>query len=44
MNILFDTNVILDIAAKREPHYTASSKVFMKINNTFEYIISSQLL
>lgn len=34
MNILFDTNVILDIAVKREPHYTASSKVFMKINNT----------
>jgi predicted nucleic acid-binding protein len=34
MNILFDTNIILDIALKREPHFSASSDVFMKINNT----------
>lgn len=34
MNILFDTNIILDIALNREPHFVASSKVFLKIDNS----------
>jgi predicted nucleic acid-binding protein len=34
MNILFDTNIILDIALKRDPHFDASSKVFLKIDNS----------
>jgi len=33
MNILFDTNIILDIALNREPHFVASSKVFLKVDN-----------
>jgi len=30
--ILFDTNIILDIALKREPHYKHSSKIFELID------------
>lgn len=33
MRILFDTNVILDIALRRTPHYSASADSFLKIDN-----------
>lgn len=32
MRLLIDTNIILDIALKREPFYQDSSNVFKKIN------------
>jgi len=28
--VLFDTNIILDIALKRVPHYKASSELFVE--------------
>jgi predicted nucleic acid-binding protein len=34
MRILLDTNIILDIALKRKPHYSNSSKLFQLIDNT----------
>lgn len=34
MNLLFDTNIILDIALKREPHYETSELVFKKADNS----------
>jgi predicted nucleic acid-binding protein len=33
MKILFDTNIILDIALKREPHYKDSALVFKGTDN-----------
>jgi predicted nucleic acid-binding protein len=33
MRILLDTNIILDIALGREPHFTDSADVFKKIDN-----------
>lgn len=33
MRLLFDTNIILDIALNREPHYNDSADVFKKIDN-----------
>lgn len=33
MRVLLDTNIILDIALRREPHFTDSSCVFEKIDN-----------
>jgi len=33
MRILLDTNIILDIALGREPHFTDSASVFKKIDN-----------
>jgi predicted nucleic acid-binding protein len=33
MRILLDTNIVLDIALKREPYYSDSANVFKKINN-----------
>ena len=33
MRLLFDTNIILDIALKREPHYLDSANVFKKVDN-----------
>ena len=33
MRILLDTNIILDIALRREPHFTYSSEVFKAIDN-----------
>jgi predicted nucleic acid-binding protein len=33
MRLLLDTNIILDIALNREPHYKDSANVFKKIDN-----------
>lgn len=33
MRLLFDTNIILDIALKREPHYKDSASVIKKVDN-----------
>jgi predicted nucleic acid-binding protein len=33
MRLLFDTNIILDIALNREPHYKDSADIFKKIDN-----------
>jgi predicted nucleic acid-binding protein len=33
MRLLLDTNIILDIALKREPHFKDSATVFKKIDN-----------
>jgi predicted nucleic acid-binding protein len=33
MKVLLDTNIILDIALKREPHFSDSAKVFKIIDN-----------
>ena len=33
MRLLFDTNIILDIALKREPHYLESANVLRKVDN-----------
>lgn len=33
MRLLFDTNIILDIALSREPHYKDSADIFKKIDN-----------
>ena len=33
MRLLFDTNVILDIALNREPHHKNAIELFKKINN-----------
>lgn len=33
MRILLDTNIILDIALKREPHFTYSAQAFKAIDN-----------
>ena len=33
MRLLLDTNIILDIALKREPHYKDSATIFKKIDN-----------
>jgi hypothetical protein len=42
MRILFDTNIILDIALGREPHFTNSADAFKKIDNKaiFGFIIT----
>lgn len=37
MRILLDTNIILDIALGREPHFTDSANVFKSINNKVVY-------
>ena len=34
MRVLLDTNIILDIALKREPHFTYSAQAFKAIDNT----------
>ena len=33
MNVLFDTNVILDVLLAREPHVDAASKLFALVDN-----------
>ena len=33
MNVLFDTNVILDVLLAREPHLDAASKLFALVDN-----------
>ena len=33
MNVLFDTNVILDVLLEREPHVDAASKLFALVDN-----------
>ncbi|MCX6364088.1 MAG: PIN domain-containing protein [Actinobacteria bacterium] len=33
MNVLFDTNVILDVLLEREPHIDAASKLFALVDN-----------
>lgn len=33
MRVLLDTNIILDIALKRDPHFKDSANVFKKIDN-----------
>ncbi len=33
MNVLFDTNVILDVLLEREPHVEAASKLFALVDN-----------
>ena len=33
MNVLFDTNVILDVLLEREPHLDAASKLFALVDN-----------
>ncbi len=33
MKVLFDTNVLLDVVEKREPHFSDSYQVFMKSAN-----------
>jgi len=35
MRILLDTNIILDIALKREPHFLDSAEVFKTVDNKF---------
>ena len=30
MKVLFDTNILLDVVEKREPHFSDSYQVFMK--------------
>jgi len=37
MRVVLDTNIILDIALKRETHFLDSSGVFMKIDGTVVY-------
>jgi predicted nucleic acid-binding protein len=37
MRLLIDTNIILDIALRREPHFSDSSGVFKKIDNKSIY-------
>ena len=37
MRILLDTNIILDIALKRDVHFSDSSGVFKKIDNKLIY-------
>ena len=37
MRLLFDTNIIMDIALKRIPYYNDSVAIFQKINNTSVY-------
>jgi predicted nucleic acid-binding protein len=37
MKILLDTNIILDIALGREPHFTDSAEVFKRIDNKLIY-------
>ena len=37
MRLLFDTNIILDIALNREPHYKDSANIFKKIDNKSIY-------
>jgi predicted nucleic acid-binding protein len=37
MRILLDTNIILDIALGREPHFTDSASLFKKIDNKLIY-------
>jgi len=37
MRLLFDTNIILDIALNREPHYRDSANIFKKIDNKSIY-------
>ena len=37
MRVVLDTNIILDIALRREPHFLDSSGVFMKIDNSAVY-------
>jgi len=37
MRVLLDTNIILDIALKRDPHFLDSSEVFMKIDSSVVY-------
>ncbi len=37
MRIVLDTNIILDIALRRGPHFLDSSAVFMKIDNSVLY-------
>lgn len=45
MRLLFDTNIILDIALKREPHYKDSSTVFKKSDNktVFGFVTASTI-
>ena len=33
MNVLFDTNVILDVLMERDPHVDAASKLFALVDN-----------
>ena len=33
MNVLFDTNVVLDVLLEREPHLDAASKLFALVDN-----------
>jgi len=37
MRVLFDTNIILDIALGREPYFTDSASAFKKIDNKSIY-------
>jgi len=37
MRVVLDTNIILDIALRREPHFLDSSGVFMKIDSSVVY-------
>jgi predicted nucleic acid-binding protein len=37
MRVVLDTNIILDIALRREPHFLDSSEVFMKIDSSVVY-------
>jgi len=37
MRLLIDTNIILDIALNREPHYRDSANIFKKIDNKSLY-------
>jgi predicted nucleic acid-binding protein len=42
MKVIFDTNVLLDVVEKREPHFPDSYKVFMKsARNEMEAIIGA---
>ena len=43
--LLFDTNIILDIALKREPHYNDSVAVFLQSDNTsfFGFVTASTI-
>ena len=43
--LLFDTNIILDIALKREPHYNDSVAVFLQSDNksVFGFVTASTI-
>lgn len=45
MRLLFDTNIILDIALKRDPFYLDSANAFKKIDNktTFGFVTATTI-